>query len=304
MSNHRKRTFLFKNMAELREFGLAVKYYPCYRNVEKQFHELDVTLVSVIVKGVCTHLIGNDIYKQQGPSVGITPRGVSHCIITHEPGIEVFNLFLDFDNLFLPSLPSELNDALLMLFPFTEISSIGTLKRVLRVDLDGQEGCIEAMFNLQREFSRKQPGYRDMVYDLLKMFLTGACRGVLTSGIKITTDTGLPGRFRLERVRKKLDSDFRREISLEELAKLAGLSPNYLCRAFRNYTGKTIFTYLLEHRIQAAMRQLRQSNDKIAAIAYENGFCDLSHFNRTFKRFIGVSPGKYRKSDRINSSAN
>jgi AraC-like DNA-binding protein len=51
------------------------------------------------------------------------------------------------------------------------------------------------------------------------------------------------------------------------------------------------------------MRQLRQSNDKIAAIAYENGFCDLSHFNRTFKRFIGISPGKYRKSGRINSSA-
>jgi AraC-like DNA-binding protein len=290
-----KKFFSFKSVTELKEFGMAVKYFPCYRNEKKQFHKIDVTLVSVVVKGSCAHLIGNDIYKQQGPSIGITPRGTHHCIITNEPGIEVFNLFLDFDNLSLPLLAPELSDALLMLFPFSNTLNSNMTNRIFRVNLDGQESAIEVMFNLQREFARKQPGYTYVVHDILKIFLTGACRGVLNSGIKINADTTVPGQFRLERVRRRLDRDFRSEISLGELAKLAGLNPNYLCRKFRNYTGKTIFTYLLERRIQSAIRQLKQSNEKIAAIAYENGFNDLSHFNRSFRKITGQSPGSYRR---------
>lgn len=269
-------------------------YFPYYQNSERIFHELDVTLISVIVKGSCCHLIGNDIYHQQGPSIGITPCGVSHCIITEGEGIEIFNLYLNFDKLFMPVLPRSMGDTSMMLFPLTSKSST-TISRVLRVDLDGNEGCIDAMFNLQRELMNKQPGYEDIIIDLLKMFLVGACRGVISSGIKITADAPVPGQFRLERVRRKLDTTFRDKIFLDDLAKLAGLSKNYLCRAFLNYTGKTIFNYLLERRIQAAMNQLRQSDEKIVAIAYDCGFRDLSHFNRIFKRIAGSCPSAYRR---------
>jgi len=105
------------------------------------------------------------------------------------------------------------------------------------------------------------------------------------------------GDFRLERVRRILDRDFSKPVTLENLAKIAGLTLNYLCRAFRTWSGKTIFSYLLERRIQAAMLQLRGSSDKISTVAYDCGFNDLSYFNRTFKKFTATTPARYRSYD-------
>lgn len=281
-----------RNSPAVLKFGMDTAYFPGYRNSERIFHELDVTLLSVIVRGSCTHLIGDASYEQCGPSIGITPCGVTHCIITGDAGIEVYNLFFDLDKLLLPPLPAELSDILLALFPFSLKAD-----RVARIALESLQ-CIEALAALHRELVEKPAAYADVIYDYLKLFLVGACRGVLNSGIKISADKEIPGQFRLERVRQKLDSDFRVKITLAELAELAGLNRNYLCRTFRRYAGKTIFAYLLERRVQAAMRQLRQSDEKIIAIAYECGFCDLSHFNRAFKRIAGTAPSAYRKACR------
>lgn len=276
---------------ELPKYGLATAYFPSYNNSDQQFHKLDVTLVSVVVNGSCTHLIGGNVYEQYGPSIGITPRGVPHCIISDGDNIEIYNLYLNFDKLILPLLPPPLDDALLMLFPLNMAAN-----RIPRVNLKGKEGCIEALDAMNREFYRKETAWTTAVCELFKLFLIGACRGVLTSGIQIAKEDEMPGQFRIERVRRKLDRDFRDKISLKQLAKLAGLNRNYLCRAFRRYAGKTIFDYLLERRIQAAMLQLRQSNEKIISTAYECGFRDLSHFNRTFKRIAGKTPFEYRQS--------
>jgi AraC-like DNA-binding protein len=282
---------LIERFPELSEYGLAAAYFPAYSNSRGEFHKLDVTLITVVVKGSCTHQIGSGIYEQHGPSIGITPCGVPHCIITGKENIEVYNLYLNFDKLILPLLPSPLDDALLMLFPLNMAAN-----RIPRVNLTGREGGIEAVSAMTREFYGKQAARNTAVCELFKLFLIGACRGVLTSGIQVAKADEAPGQFRIERVRRKLDRDFRDKISLEQLAELAGLNRNYLCRAFRRYAGKTIFDYLLERRIQAAMLKLRQSNEKIISTAYECGFRDLTHFNRTFKRIAGKTPFEYRQS--------
>jgi len=293
LTRHTMKISLIEKFPELSRSGLAAAYFPVYKNSRRLFHVLDVTLVSIVVKGNCTHLIGCDAYEQHGPSLGITPRGVPHCIIADKGDIEVYNLYLNFDKLVLPLLPPPLDNALLMLFPLNMAAN-----RIPRVNLEGREGCIEAVIALNREFSEKQIACDTAAGELFKLFLIGACRGVLTSGIQIAKTDEMPGQFRIERVRRKLDRDFRDKISLAQLAETAGLNRNYLCRAFRRYAGKTIFDYLLERRIQAAMLRLRQSGDKIISIAYECGFQDLSHFNRTFKRIAGKTPVGYRKSFR------
>jgi AraC-like DNA-binding protein len=80
------------------------------------------------------------------------------------------------------------------------------------------------------------------------------------------------------------------------LARFAGVSPAHLCRAFKNYSGKNLFDYLLERRLQAAMLALRGTDEKILSVALDSGFHDVAYFNRRFKQIVGRTPGEYRKA--------
>ncbi|MEI8342045.1 MAG: helix-turn-helix transcriptional regulator [Verrucomicrobiota bacterium] len=57
---------------------------------------------------------------------------------------------------------------------------------------------------------------------------------------------------------------------------------------------KSVFDYLIERRIQAAMMRLRGGDEKILAVAMDCGFNDLSYFNRKFKQLVGILPTQYR----------
>jgi AraC family transcriptional regulator len=84
-------------------------------------------------------------------------------------------------------------------------------------------------------------------------------------------------------------------ISLEELAKAAGLSPFHFARQFKAATGHPPHDYHIRLRIDRAQELLRTRGREwnLAAIANECGFADQSHFSRQFKRVVGVTPGDY-----------
>ena len=63
---------------------------------------------------------------------------------------------------------------------------------------------------------------------------------------------------------------------------------------FRRVTGITPHQYVLRTRLHRAAIRLRQSEDQIAAIAFDAGFNDLATFNRRFRRLMGAAPGEYR----------
>ena len=60
-------------------------------------------------------------------------------------------------------------------------------------------------------------------------------------------------------------------------------------------THQTPMDYLNRQRIAKACIQLDTTDDSITDVAYSNGFNDLSYFIRTFKKYKGTTPGKYKK---------
>ena len=84
------------------------------------------------------------------------------------------------------------------------------------------------------------------------------------------------------------------QISLDTLSEIAGLSKYYLLRAFTKETGITPYSYLETIRIDRAKALLRAGVSPAEA-ALASGFSDQSHFSNTFKRFIGLTPGQYRR---------
>ncbi len=98
----------------------------------------------------------------------------------------------------------------------------------------------------------------------------------------------------LELVKQFLDDHPSVDISLEELAKLAGLSPFYLIKQFKIKCGLPPHAYQIQSRVRLAKQKIKQGY-KLLDVAQECGFHDQSHLNRHFKRTMGVTPGQYAK---------
>ncbi len=99
----------------------------------------------------------------------------------------------------------------------------------------------------------------------------------------------------LERVRQKLEDEYEQDISLEELALMAHVSPWHLNRAFRFAYGLPPHRYQTMVRVRHA-KNLLLSGVKVADAALAVGFYDQSHLTRYFISQVGVSPGRYSKS--------
>jgi len=89
------------------------------------------------------------------------------------------------------------------------------------------------------------------------------------------------------------------DLSVEELAAIANLSPYHFSRAFKLATGVAPHRFVLERRIQRARLHLADGSDTLAGIAYATGFSSQAHFSSMFRRLTGMTPREYRQSVRL-----
>lgn len=99
----------------------------------------------------------------------------------------------------------------------------------------------------------------------------------------------------IERVIRHVLKHYRDPIALSDVLHIAGMSRATFARLFPKHAGKTFSTFLTQVRLEAVCQQLVQSDDTIAAIAFANGFNNLSAFNRMFQKLQHCSPKTYRK---------
>ena len=101
--------------------------------------------------------------------------------------------------------------------------------------------------------------------------------------------------LQLKQVLEFIEKNYANPITLQELSASVSMSPKYFCKFFSEMTHQTPVDYLNRQRIEEACFQLAATDDSITEIAYRNGFNDLSYFIRTFKKYKGMTPGKYRR---------
>lgn len=87
-------------------------------------------------------------------------------------------------------------------------------------------------------------------------------------------------------------------ITLETLARIAGLSSQYFCEIFRQFMNRTPMDYVLAYRIEQARMLLLTTDASITDISLRCGFNDSGYFARRFKMWFGVTPSQYRKQFR------
>jgi AraC family transcriptional regulator len=102
----------------------------------------------------------------------------------------------------------------------------------------------------------------------------------------------------LEQAREFLHAHFSDEMTLESIARTVRTHPVHLARVFRRHYGCTVGEYVRRLRVEAACRELSSTDAPLPQIALAAGFYDQSHFSRTFKKIVGLTPTAYRASFR------
>jgi AraC-like DNA-binding protein len=101
---------------------------------------------------------------------------------------------------------------------------------------------------------------------------------------------------RFDKAHRFMIDNFQKNINLEMVSDIVGMTPTSFCRYFKKRTKKTFHTVLNEIRIGHACKLLIEGRMNISGVAYESGFNNISNFNEQFKRLKGISPSQYLKN--------
>ncbi len=158
-----------------------------------------------------------------------------------------------------------------------------------------QRQAAACMRMLLQEAEAAQPGYEAVCHNLLQIILL-----LLLRREAVILHPVVPGPKSREcsLVRRYIDSHFKENLTLEQLASMASLSKYYLAHAFQKEYGLSPIRYLTRRRIQESRFLLAETDHSLTHIARVLGFSSLSYFSQAFRRIEGVSPKEYRQNSR------
>lgn len=135
-----------------------------------------------------------------------------------------------------------------------------------------------------------QVGFDTMLLSMLLELMTMLAREY--SKVQLPQAKSL---YRIGSTIAELESNYRQKWTLEQIARIAGMSKSSVYTAFRNATGCSPVDFLIRIRLQNAAELLRQSSLDLNNIAFRCGFEDSNYFSRQFTKVYGTSPRSYRK---------
>lgn len=227
-----------------------------------------------VTRGQVVWVIEGEPYPLRDGDLVVVPPGVPHHGYSQTPRITLESFHVE------ASLPSG-QDVLAILIPprFQHVEPNSYLDRYLRT--------------AQAEFDRPDHAQASLM-------LQSWGRLIL---LELLRDNALRGRLRyqpidplvmdlLEGLRHKLGQP----VSLEDLARWSGFSPQHLNRLFQKHIGVTPLQYLTRLRMEQAAQRLLSGQATVRAIAQEVGYDDPYYFSRLFRRHFGRSPAQYRQA--------
>jgi YesN/AraC family two-component response regulator len=99
----------------------------------------------------------------------------------------------------------------------------------------------------------------------------------------------------LRRAVNYIESNYSKDIALQDIAGEVNITKQHLCRIFKNHVGITPNEYIAKKRIQEAKALLLCSEMTIMEIANEVGYQNNNYFTIIFKKFEGVTPSIFRQ---------
>lgn len=144
-----------------------------------------------------------------------------------------------------------------------------------------------------REISRQRDGYLEICLSILNILFAKASR---STQVEMADSAFVPSAMDCSEIRRLMDENISRPITLDWLAEQAHVSKYHLSHSFRRQYGVSPIQYLTKRRLEEARHLLGNTLTSVSDVCAMTGFSSASYFSQAFKRYTGMSPSEYRKS--------
>lgn len=158
------------------------------------------------------------------------------------------------------------------------------------------EKIILELKNIIKELSDKKVAYELSVKSKLLSIFTIIFRNKLYVSVTNSSKdlTTLKKYNTLKQILSYIYENYDKKIKLTDIGEALNLTPQYLCKFFKDMTSTSIVDYINHYRIETASSLLKISTLSITDIALECGFDNISYFNRVFKKELKCTPSEFR----------
>ncbi|HSB71520.1 MAG TPA: response regulator [Candidatus Methylomirabilis sp.] len=172
---------------------------------------------------------------------------------------------------------------------------------ILMTGFGSEDVAVESFRSGVRDYLKKPFSIPDLVARVERILEAARTGGPVPSSAipaaaPVSPGAELPSPNKnLQRAIAYVEARLHMHVSLDQVAREAGMSKFHFCRIFKGGTGLTFREFLARRRIARAIDLLRDRQRSLTDIYLEVGFKDMSHFSRVFRRLIGQSPSHYRR---------
>ena len=246
--------------------------------------------LTTIIEGEGTCFIGNHVERFSPGSVYLIGKNVPHVFKSDQAYYDPDNQLTSFGiSIFFKeeTFGSQ----------FFEIPEMTHIKRLLNLALNGLKLKGEERVEISENIVKTQrlEGFERFQHllNILNIFAVSESLHSLST-VSYNSPIKDSDNERINIVFHYLSTHFQKDISLEEIASVANMTPNAFCRYFKQRTRKPFSSFLNEMRVEYAGKLIADTKQNFGNIAFESGYNSISYFNRQFKRITGCTPIEYR----------
>ena len=253
-------------------------------------HTHDFEELVVILGGRGRHQVGREIYDISAGDVFVMRNGMNHCY-PEADNLSLINLLYDPVSLRLPladlgTLPGY--HALFQVEP--RLRQRRRFQNRLKLGVDELGRLTVLIGELEAELRSRSAGSHFLATAHFMRIFGWLARAY--TRIPVAQRRPLD---QISRLLGHLEQHYAGPLSVEDLARVARMSPSSLFRLFRHHVGHSPVDYLIRLRIGRAAEILRRETARISEVSEAVGFADSNYFSRQFHRVMGVSPRDYRR---------
>lgn len=264
-----------------------------------QLHQHQYIQINYVVKGRGYHIVNNTPHEIEVGDIFVMPPFVPHKILSSEKSAAVEVMEIEFVPEFINEQFNNISQVR-GLFDFSYIASfivcVDEIRSNIRLSAQDQQEVNRIIQHLYQEYQLQRPLFEHAFKALLMQLLVIVNRS-FSELPENSQYIQLYAKHRntIENVVSHIEECYMEDLKVEDMARLAMMSQSYFCYFFKLLVGKTFTQYLIEVRLKYAKQALQQSDASITEVATNCGFNNVSHFIRTFKANVNLSPTQYRK---------
>ena len=258
------------------KFGFHWHYHP----------EFEITYV---VNGNGTRLVGDSSHDFENHDLIFVGSNLPHTWISHDDfgieGKEMEVIVLQFSGQIIENRAREI----------VELGNIGKLLEASGRGLNFPKEVREEAGGILKQMP-EQTGLKRYNLLLEILDLLGSSTFSPLSSEYYAPNYSQTNETRIGKVFEHIHDHYHQPLSIGVLADVASMNEAAFCRFFKKTTGKSAINYINDLRIGKACNLLNDADLSIGDVAFQSGFNNLTHFNRTFLKMKGTTPSRFRKA--------